>query len=75
VKEVEARLADKLRHLGQSSSIAEMINGKVRPFRAIKKRIIRAMLNLIALKHNLTAFERSAERQGRSLYRMLGVRL
>jgi hypothetical protein len=33
------------------------------------------MLNLIALKHNLMAFGRSAERQWQSLYRIPGVRL
>jgi len=72
---VEAQLKDRLDNLERASSAVENINSKLRPVQAIKKTVNQAFLNLFALKHNLTPFERSAKRKGKSPYEILGIKL
>lgn len=72
---IETALLDRLRFLERSSSLAETINSKLRPLQAIKKQVSQPYLNLFALHHNLTPFERSDKRGCRSPYELLGVRL
>lgn len=72
---VEAQLRDRLDNLERASSAVENINSKLRPVQAIKKTVNQAFLNLFALKHNLTPFERSDKRKGRSPFEILGITL
>jgi len=72
---VEAQLRDRLENLERASSAVENINSKLRPVQAIKKTVNQSFLNLFALKHNLTPFERSEKRKGRSPFQILGIKL
>jgi transposase-like protein len=73
--QVEAQLLDRLSHLERSSSLAETINSILRPLQAIKKHVNQPFLDLFALQHNTTPFERSDTRAGMSPFQMLGVHL
>lgn len=72
--EVETKLWQRVSYLLRSSSLEEMINGKLRPVQAIKKRVNQAFLCLWALKQNLSRYEQG-KRAGRTPYEILGVRL
>jgi hypothetical protein len=75
VHEVEAALEQEVANPLRSSSPAECINSKLRKYEVILSHVNQPMLNLIALEHNLTPFERSEKRAGLSPYEMLGVRI
>jgi hypothetical protein len=72
---VEAGLIDRLANLERASSAIESLNAKFRVVQAVKKQVNQPFLNLFALCHNLTPFERSRKRRGRSPFDILGIRL
>lgn len=73
--QVEAGLIDRLDNLERASSAIESLNAKFRVVQAVKKQVNQPFLNLFALCHNLTPFERSRKRRGRSPFELLGVRV
>lgn len=73
--QVEAGLIDRLDNLERASSAIESLNAKFRVVQAVKKQVNQPFLNLFALCHNLTPFERSRKRRGRSPFEILGVRV
>jgi len=73
--QVEKELQEQLQNLERASSAVETINSKLRPLQAVKKHVSQPLLNLFALKHDLTPFERSEKRKGRSPFGILGVKL
>ena len=73
VHEVDAALELEVNNPLRSSSMVECINSKLRKLEVILNHVNQPFLNLIALEHNLTPFERSEKRAGRSPYEMLGV--
>jgi hypothetical protein len=73
--QVEVQLIDRLKNLERASSAIESLNAKFRVVQAVKKQVNQPFLNLFALCHNLTPFERSRKRRGRSPFEILGVRL
>jgi transposase-like protein len=73
VHEVEAKLEQEVNNPLRSSSPAECINSITRKLEVILNQVNQPLLHLTALEHNLTPFERSEKRKGRSPYEMLGV--
>ena len=75
VHEVEAKLEQEVNNPLRSSSPAECINSILRKLEVILNQVNQPLLNLAALEHNLTPFERSKKRGGRSPFEILGVRI
>jgi len=73
--EVEAMLEQKVNTPLRSSSPAECINSITRKLENILSHVNQPLLNLVAVEFNLTPFERSEKRAGRSPYGILGVHI